>query len=105
MKIIRSKFFKYAVVLLVFGVWICFFDDYNLIQQSKMNDQLKASRKELQETRDAISTYKAEAKKIENDLEFIEETGRNQYLMKHADEDVYIFVKEDETGKLVPLEQ
>ena len=105
MKIIRSKFFKYAVTLLIFGIWIIFFDDYNLMEQRRMKDHLKTLREELKETKEAISKYEVETQMIENDLDFIEETGRNKYLIKHEDEDVYIFLKEDDNGELSPMEE
>jgi cell division protein FtsB len=105
MKIIRSKFFKYIAVLLIFGIWITFFDDYNLIKQGEMRTQLKLLREELQETKDAISRCATEDQKIKDDMEFIEKVGRDNYYMKSEDEDVYIFLEEDENGKLVPFEK
>jgi cell division protein FtsB len=105
MKIIRSKFFKYVAVLLIFGVWVVFFDDYNLIKQRRMNDDLKSLRIELQKIQGAIDKGKIEAGMIENDMEFIEKIGRDKYGIKRDDEDVYIFLKEGKDGKLVPFEE
>ncbi|MDR2970791.1 MAG: septum formation initiator family protein [Bacteroidales bacterium] len=105
MKIIGAKWFKYVIVLLIFGIWIFFFDDYSWSEQRKLNAQLKELRKELQETEKQIKEYELKNNTIENDLKIKEAIGRENYFMKRDDEDVYIFVTEDEeTGELVLFE-
>jgi cell division protein FtsB len=60
----------------------------------------------LQETEKEINRCKVRNEDIQSNQEVIEATGRDEYYIKRDDEDVYIFVKEDEeTGKLVPFEE
>ena len=104
MKVIKSKFFKYIIVLLLFGVWILFFDDYKWSKQKELKSQLKELQQELQETEKMIQEYELKNSMIENDREALEAVGRDSYYMKRDDEDLFIFLKEDENGKLVLFE-
>jgi len=105
MKIIRSTWFKYVVVLLIFGIWIFFFDEYRLSKQFELNAKLDLLQKKLKATEEEIIWWKTENQKIKDDPEVIEATGRNKYRMKCDDEDVYVFLKEDEDGKLISFEE
>jgi cell division protein FtsB len=105
MKLLRSKYFKYIIVTLVFGIWLSFFDDYSWSKQKEMNKQLNSLQKELQNIKNEINKRTIETKMIKNNIEFIEKTGRNNYYMKGKEEDLFIFLKKDETtGELVSFE-
>jgi cell division protein FtsB len=104
MKIIRSTWFKYLLVLLIFGIWITFFDDYKLSKQFELNAKLDSLQTKLQETEAEVAKWKLKNAQINDSIETIEATGRNNYRIKRDNEDVYIFVKEDEDGKLVSFE-
>ena len=104
MKLIRSPFFKYATVLLVFGVWIFFFDDYSWSDQIELNTRLDSLQTQLHETQKKIKERDAESKTIENNLQLIEAIGRDNYYMKRDNEDVFIFLEEKEDGRLVAFE-
>jgi cell division protein FtsB len=104
MKIIRSNLFKYLLVALLFVLWICFFDDYNLGKQREMKSQLKALQSELKETEEKIKEYEQKNNMLATNKEVMEAVGRDNYYMKRDDEDLFIFLKEDEKGELVELE-
>jgi len=99
-----KAFLKYIIVILVFGVWIFFFDDYSWSKQIEMSNTLDSLQTKLHETEQKIKLKKDESKTIESNMELIEAIGRDNYYMKRDDEDVYIFLEEDEDGKLVLLE-
>jgi len=104
MQVIKSRFFQYAVIVLLFGVWILFFDDYNLDRKWELKKQLHELQQELQKTEDLIKEYEAKNKMIETDMELMEATGRDNYYIKRADEDLFIILEEDDAGSLILLE-
>jgi len=104
MRIIKNRFFQYFAIILIFGIWIVCFDDYKWSKQDALNTQLHALQQELQETQKMITEYESKNKLIETDPELMEATGRDNYYMKRGDEDLFIFVKEDEDGSLILLE-
>ena len=105
MKFIRSKYFKYIIVTLIFGIWLSFFDDYSWNKRRELNRQLSTLQQESQKTKKKISACEAENKRVASDLDAMEAAGRDSYYMKRTEEDVYIFLKENENGELVPLEE
>jgi len=104
MKFIRSKYFKYIIVILIFGIWLSFFDDYSWSKRRELNKQLSTLQQESQKTKKKISEHEVENEKVAGDLDAMEAVGRDSYYMKRAEEDVFIFLKENENGELIPLE-
>jgi cell division protein FtsB len=91
-------------ILLLFGVWIYFFDEFNLRKQSEMKSELKALQEKLKNTEEKIKEYELKNSQIGHNKEVMETIGRDDYYMKRDNEDVYIFLEEDENGELVELE-
>jgi len=80
---------RYIIILIVFCVWMLFFDENSYLIHREFN-------KEIDELETAIDFYK---KKIEedkltikslNDSLQIEKFAREKYLMKKEKEDIYI---------------
>ena len=87
---------KYVIIILLFIVWIIFFDNYNLIRQSKIKKEIK----QLEENK---SFYKNEIKKdsteyheLLNSDEKKEKFAREKFLMRKENEDVYIIRKKND---------
>jgi len=104
MKFIRSKYFKYIIVVLIFGIWLSFFDDCSWSKRGQLNKHLKELQEKLKETNNAISQRETEAKMTGN-MKFIETIARDNYYMKGDDEDLFIFLTENENGNLVSFEK
>ena len=90
---------KYAIALLVFLVWLIFFDRNNFISQVKLGRTLNDQRQQK-------GFYKSEIKKdslaiqdILSDSLSLEKFAREKYLMKKDNEDIYMIVQEKEEGK------
>ncbi len=86
---------KYAISMLLFIVWISFFDDNNFIVQYHY-------KKKLSELQHDEEFYKKEIEKNKRDLYFLtsspknlEKFAREKFLMKKSNEDVFIFVDEN----------
>ena len=89
--LVKNKFF---LVTLAFVVWMIFFDKNDLFSQFKDHQQVSKLRKERE-------FYKAETDKVTKDLdeltsnpEKLEKYAREKYLMKKANEDVFVIQKE-----------
>lgn len=87
MPFLRNKF---IITLVIFVVWMMFFDQNNLITRVKNNHKIA----ELEQQKEL---YIAEIKRSERlleelrgDDESLEKFAREQYLMKKENEDIYI---------------
>ena len=85
---------KYFITILVFGVWMLFFDNNNFIAQIRLNQ----SHNELEMERDyylsEIDKDRKATLELITDTLTLEKFGREQYLMKRDNEDIYLIVDE-----------
>lgn len=87
----KSPYRNYILVTLLFLVWIFF------LSPNTVSDQIRTHR-ELKELKRLKSFYQKEIEKneqmiqkFESDLDFIETYGRETYLMKKDNEDIFLF--------------
>ena len=85
---------KYLIVLLAVLVWVLFFDNHNLIQQWRMQRQLKELRLERGFYLEEIRRDSAAIEALKNDPDALERYARERYLMKKEGEDVFIIVED-----------
>ncbi len=83
---------KYLIVLLVVLVWLLFFDSHNLVQQWRMQRQLKELRQERDFYLEEIRRDSAAIEELQNDPDALERYAREVFLMKKEGEDVFIIV-------------
>ena len=97
--IIKKPWFKYVVAIVIFFVLILSLKDYNIFQYRK----LKKQRTELEQRKaiyeeeikqDSINTYK-----LQKDIHAMEKFGREKYLMKKENEDIFIIKQSSEEIK------
>ncbi|MEM9849990.1 MAG: hypothetical protein AAF847_19020 [Bacteroidota bacterium] len=82
---------RYTLVVLVFLIWILFFDTYDVLTQWRLS-QAKAK---LIEEKAYYDREIEQTRRDKADLERnIEKFAREKYHMKRADEDVYVIVEE-----------
>ena len=84
----------YVVILVIFAVWMVFFDTNSLIIHSQYNSEIDALeaekeyyKKEIEKDIKAIETLSRE--------EDIETFAREEYYMKKDNEDIYIIEYQD----------
>ncbi|MDD2635291.1 MAG: septum formation initiator family protein [Bacteroidales bacterium] len=85
---------KYLVVILVFIVWVSFFDTYNLVYRFKNLKELSELKKEADFFRQEIKVYQAQYNELFSNRDDLEKFAREQYQMKEADEDLFIIISE-----------
>ncbi len=81
---------KYFLAFLAAFVWLVFFDNHNLLQQWRMQRQLKELRREGEFYRQQIEHDSLAIDKLKNDPDAIERYAREQYMMRREGEDVFI---------------
>ena len=81
---------KYFIAIILFIVWIVFFDNYNLIKQNKIKNNIE----ELEENKAFYTTEiekdSTEFQDLLHDKEKREKFAREKFLMKKENEDLYI---------------
>lgn len=87
---------KYAITILVFGVWMLFFDNNNFIAQVRLNRTLHELEMEKEYYLSEIEKDRLATYELMTDTITLEKFGREQYLMKRDNEDIYLIVDEEE---------
>lgn len=86
---------KYALTLIVFIVWMLFFDDRDIItthfRYRKELDDLEKSKAVYAQK---IAETRQELEKLQNDPAILEKYARERYRMKKDNEDLYIIGEE-----------
>lgn len=88
----------YVLILIIFLVWMLFFDGNSWLIHRELNgdiDKLKGNQEHFESK---IKEDQDQIKKLE-DSEGIERFAREEYLMKKTDEDIYIIEYEDSIQK------
>lgn len=91
---VRNWRFRYiaGVILLLFGVWILFFDNFNLVDRFQKMSKLH----ELRETEKYYEQENLENSTRLDELmsgkEELEKFAREQYYMKEEDEDIFLVI-------------
>jgi len=86
---------KYVVAILVFFIWILFFDRNSMINQFKLTSTLNKLENQrdyylTELENDSISLHVLQSNKDE-----LERFAREKYLMKKDNEDVYLIIEEE----------
>lgn len=88
-KFVRFFTNRYIIILIVFTIWMLFFDENSYIVHREFN-------KEIDNLKIEIDSFKKKLKKDKKTIESIKDSlgiekfAREQYLMKKKNEDIYI---------------
>ncbi|MDP2336527.1 MAG: septum formation initiator family protein [Bacteroidota bacterium] len=93
-KIAKPIFNKYLIVFVAFVVWIMFFDENNLMQRQKNNQELAQLEEQVDFYKHKIEADKRKLYELQTNDANLEKFAREQFFMKKADEDIYIIVEE-----------
>ncbi len=94
LKITTSVINKYLIALACFVVWIMFFDENNLIQHKQNQKELALLQEQVDFYKHKIDADKRKLIELQTNDENLEKFAREQFLMKKADEDIYVIVEE-----------
>ena len=87
---------KYLIAVVLFIIWITFFDNFNIIKQSKIRKNIKQLEENKKLYIQEITKDSAEYYDLLKDAEKREKFAREKFLMKKEDEDVYIIRRKND---------
>ncbi|MGB2224659.1 MAG: FtsB family cell division protein [Polaribacter sp.] len=90
----ENKIFKFftnifILIVLVFAVWMTFFDENSYLVHREFNKEIDELEKTIKFYEDRINEDRATIKKLQDSLE-LERFAREKYLMKKKNEDIYL---------------
>ncbi len=95
-KIVKPIFNKYLIALAAFVVWITFFDENNWRQHQQNRKELALLEAQVNTYKQKIEADKRKLYELQTNDANLEKFAREQFLMKKADEDIYVIVEEKE---------
>ncbi len=84
---------KYLIATLLFAAWMVFFDRNSLMQRKKYNQTLKEQEKIKDFYLGEIEKDSLTLHALSSDTESLIRFAREEFLMKKAEEDVYVIMK------------
>ncbi len=90
---------KYAIALLAFIVWMIFFDRNDCISQFSAKKKLNKLEKDRIYYVEEVKKNEEDMKNLMTNPKNLEKFGREKYLMKKDNEEVFVIVKEDKEKK------
>lgn len=88
-KVVRFFSNRYVIILLLFLVWMLFFDENSFFNHRELNQEIN----KLEKTNEFYDTEAEKDKKLIKNLkdpDSLEKFAREEYKMKRKDEDIYI---------------
>ena len=89
---------KYVLILIVFIVWMFFFDANSYLTHYELDKEINALEDNSDFYKNEIENDKTFIKKME-DSDEMEKFAREKYYLKKENEDIYIIEKEDSVKK------
>ena len=85
---------KYVLILILFLVWMVFFDTNSFLFHKELNDDIESMEKNNDSRKKDIENDKILLKKLRDSNE-LEKYAREKYYLKKDNEDIYIIEHED----------
>ncbi|MFA5297948.1 MAG: septum formation initiator family protein [Lutibacter sp.] len=89
---------RYVIILVIFVVWMGFFDENSLVNQREFDKEIRKLENEQEYYRSEINKDKDFINK-HNDREELEKFAREEYKMKKENEDIYLIEYDTLPGK------
>src|SRR6056297_3404625 len=86
---------KYIITFLVFLIWLLFFDRNNLVDRIKEVSYYNQLEKDKKYFKERIDEDSKRLEQLKTNNKNLEKFAREQYLMKKADEDIFVVVEEN----------
>lgn len=91
---------RYILTTVLFLVWIILLDSNNLLARIKDMKELKNLKNDREYFSKKIESDRIKLRELKTDNDNLEKFAREQYLMKRADEDLYIVLTPSEDRKI-----
>lgn len=83
---------KFILATIFFFVWMIFFDNNNWFYLSKLTEESQVKQKEKAYYLENIKNTERKLIELTSDIKALEKFGREEYLMKKTNEDVFVFL-------------
>lgn len=93
--ILKPIFNKYLLAFVGFVVWIMFFDENNIRQHQQNRQELAQLEAQVNFYKQKIAADKRKLYELQTNDANLEKFAREQFLMKKADEDIFVIVEEN----------
>ncbi len=90
---------KYFLISIIFLVWLIFFDRNDLLSQYEYRQQLNKLKVEHTFYTKETADVQKQLNELTSDKEKLEKFAREKYLMKKANEDIFVIVPEKKEEK------
>ena len=90
LKMVRKK---YVVALVLFFVWIIFFDENSIVSHQKNRQRLNELIEQKDYYKERIVADKQKLEDLNSGIADLEKFAREQYFMSKPDEDVFVVVE------------
>jgi len=87
---------KYVLTISVFGIWMLFFDQNNLVDRLQMMSEIHRLEADREYYLEQIEKDSTRLHELTTNKENLEKYAREQFLMKKKDEDVFVIIEEKE---------
>ncbi|MFW6019180.1 MAG: FtsB family cell division protein [Bacteroidales bacterium] len=87
---------KYFITIMVFVIWMMFFDQNNIISQWRLNNKVNDLKEEKVYYKKEIKKDRKAARELQTNKKTLERYAREKYLMKRDDEDIFLIIDEAE---------
>lgn len=91
MRLIKNKYF---IAILLFIVWMLFFDQNNIGNRYRLTSKLNNLKQQKEYYLQEIEQNQIMTHRLRHDTAFIEQFAREKYLLKRDNEDIYVIVRE-----------
>jgi cell division protein DivIC len=89
-KVIKPFRNKYLLTIIVFLVWMLFFDNHNLLDRGSYYHDIFILKQQKEYYLKKIQLDKTRLNELRTDASNLEKFAREQYLMKKDNEDIYL---------------
>jgi cell division protein DivIC len=94
-KLIKRLRNKYLITTLVFGLWLVFFDQFNMVDRYQSLHTMRQLQRDKAYYEKKIKEDTQRLKELKTNRENLEKFAREQYLMKKDNEDIFVFVDKE----------
>jgi cell division protein DivIC len=85
----------YFVSIIIFVIWMTFFDSNDWINRFRMSNKLRTLKNEKAYYEEKIKEVEKDRMELMGNKELLEKFGREKYLMKKPNEDIFIIDIQD----------
>lgn len=87
---------KYVLTISVFAIWMLFFDQNNIVDRLKMSSEIRQLEADREYYTEEIEKDSTRLHELTTDKDNLEKYAREQFLMKKANEDVFVVISEED---------